>query len=125
MSGVEVREHLPDVGDKVIGLMRGMPSSIGSCDMPMIRAAALMKPISTGCDRKLSSTPSRTTPKMIWNMPAISASSTTSAMKDALPCAASGAMLAAVSSAVSAAGPVDSCGSEPIIAAAMVGRNAA
>ncbi len=52
----------------------GIPNSVGSCDKPMISAAALMKPIRTGFDRKLSRMPMRNTPKAIWNIPEINAS---------------------------------------------------
>ena len=79
----------------------------------MMMAAALMKPISTGCDSRLIAMPMRSRPKPSWNRPDSSASSTAWAMNASLPRGASGAMLAAVSSEVIATGPVDNCADEP------------
>ena len=38
----------------------------------MMIAAALVKPTMTGCDRKLTTTPSRSNPSMSWNRPTMS-----------------------------------------------------
>ena len=52
----------------------GRPSRAGSCERPMMMAAALIKPINTGYERKLRMAPMRNRPKVSWNTPAIRAS---------------------------------------------------
>ena len=51
-----------------------MPISAGSWVSAMVSAAALMNPISTGCETRLSSMPARASPNASWNSPDSSAS---------------------------------------------------
>ena len=102
-----------------------IPTSGGNCDRAMMIAAALMKPISTGCDSRLIAMPMRSRPKLSWNRPDRRARRTAWAMNASLPGDASGAMLAAVSSEVSATGPVDNCADEPNSAPTIEGSSEA
>ena len=54
-----------------------MPVTAGSCEKAITRAAALIKPSSTGCDSRLSNTPARASPNPSWIKPEISDSSVT------------------------------------------------
>jgi len=103
----------------------GTPSSLLSCDRPMIIAAALVKPTMTGCDRKFTTTPSLKTPSASWKRPTSSASRIASATNCSEPTAASGASDEAVSSEATATGPVPSWFDEPHSAATATGRKPA
>src|SRR5580698_6543658 len=97
------------------------PVSSGNCDSAINTAAALIKPINTGCDRKFSSTPRRIQPSASWMTPESSASNTTQARNFSLPGTAIGVTLAAVSNELIATVPVDNCGEEPNKAPMTVG----
>ncbi len=91
----------------------------------MIRAAALVKPLTTGCERKFTIRPRRSTPSASWKMPTISASRTAYAMYCGPPEVASGSSAAAVISDTTATGPVANCRLEPKRLATIGGRKAA
>ena len=101
------------------------PSMPLSCDSAMMIAAALVKPTTTGCDRKLTIAPSLHTPIASSNMPTISVSNTASAINCSEDGAANCARVAPVSSDTMATGPVASWRDEPHNAPTMTGRNAA
>jgi hypothetical protein len=52
----------------------GNPSSLLTCDSPMMMAAAEVKPTMTGCDRKFTTLPSRLRPSASWIAPTRKAS---------------------------------------------------
>ena len=62
--------------------------SLLSSDKPMINAAALVKPMITGCERKFTTSPRRKNPMASRRMPTISASMMERVMKSSLPTAA-------------------------------------
>ena len=107
--------------------LRGIdtPSIFDSCDSAMMMAAALVKPTMTGCDRKLTTTPSLKTPRESWITPTSRVSMMASAMKSSLPGAASVAIEDAVSSDTTATGPVANWFEDPHMEATATGRKAA
>ena len=88
-------------------------------------AAALMKPMMTGWEMKLTITPSLNAPIAIWIRPTRSASSSASTTYWSVPAIASGASAEAVMSEITATGPVRSWRDEPQSAPTMAGMNAA
>lgn len=87
-----------------------MPSRVGSCEARISRAAAWVKPASTGEVTRLSSQPARTTPRLHCTRPeriAIHAASTT---HWAEPGSAMPVREAPISKALSAVGPTPSRG---------------
>ena len=101
------------------------PSSLLNCDIAMISAAALVKPTMTGCDRKLTITPSLSRPSVSCTRPTVSASRMASPIKFSDPGCASVESDEAVSSDTTATGPVPSCLELPHKAAMATGRKAA
>ena len=88
-------------------------------------AAALVKPTITGCERKLTTTPSRKAPSINCTTPTISDSMIARAMNCSEPTAANDARLDAVSSETTATGPVASWFDDPSREATTTGRKAA
>jgi hypothetical protein len=107
--------------------LRGIdtPRSFDTCDSAMMIAAALVKPTTTGCERKLTTTPSLKMPSASWIRATSKVIMIASAMKSSLPGAARVAIDDAVSSDTTATGPVASWLEEPHIAATATGRKAA
>ncbi len=91
----------------------------------MMMAAAFVKPLTTGCDRKLTTRPRRSTPSPSCTTPTIKASAMAYPMYRSLPTVASGASEAKVISDTTATGPVASWRLEPKRAASIGGRKAA
>ncbi len=52
------------------------PNSLASCDVAMMMAAAFVKPLTTGCERKFTTMPSRRSPSASCTTPTSSARST-------------------------------------------------
>jgi hypothetical protein len=77
-----------------------------SCDRPMMSAAALVKPTSTGCDTRLTMPPSLKAPMSRRSTPTIRASRIESAMNSSEPAMAKGAIAAADISESITTGPV-------------------
>ena len=105
--------------------LMGTPSNLLNWDRAMMMAAALVKPMITGWDSRLTMAPMRNRPRASWMTPTIKASRMARAMYWPEPAVARGARAEAVSRATMATGPVESWRDDPHRAPAITGRKAA
>ena len=96
-----------------------------SCELAMIRAAALVKPEMTGTESSSTSMPSRSSPRASRRTPTIRASRIEQETKASVPAAATDPTAAALIREAMATGPVAKWREEPQKAAITGGRKAA
>ncbi|MCY1515379.1 hypothetical protein D9M68_499620 [compost metagenome] len=93
--------------------------------MAITSAAPKVKPSTTECETKFTSTPKRSIPSSHWNSPATKVSSSTSCTYSPLPGEASGATAASSTTEIAAVGPPIRCRDEPHRLATITGSIAA
>ena len=90
-----------------------IPSRYGNWPITITSAAPQVKPSSTECETKFTSTPKRSRPSSHWNSPARKVSRSAYWMNCGLPGGASGAMAVNKTTEMAAVGPPTMCFDEP------------
>ena len=102
-----------------------MPKKFFTWLAAMSSAAPAVKPMTTVCEMKLTSTPMRASPRINWNNPVRKVSVSTMLMNSGEPGSASGLMAANTAMEMAVVGPETRCQLDPNNAAMIAGSMAA